>query len=456
MELPGLDLSAATALLSWPLIVCLLVSSAAAFLPCSAAKYHAYRARKLQPRGCRRLGGGGGPSTLSDQFEDRPGVSETSRPVREPSAAPWIVKGLWIYPVKSCRGVELRRASVAPTGLQYDRQFSFAQLLEATANGAASKSEGAPRWRFLTQRQCSSLALVQTELWVPATDSPTYSADGKDVRNGGAIIITFPNPEATGRSILHRMGRSLGFVPGEISFCVPLDPSDGSIQEDGYVTEQMAIWKDAPPALNMSKHMPEELQRFLGLKNRVGLFRVSHGHERRVFRCAPKKEQLGWQPVTGFADAYPIHLQNLATVRDLNKRLEKDIPRLDILRFRPNLIVTGPKAYDEDSWKRIRVRRNHPPPGADGDEDQQAADSHDYYVACRTARCRLPNVDPDTGVRHPAEPDRTLRSYRRVDPGAGEAACLGMMMVPVERHGTMRVGDTIELLETGEHHYLKQ
>ena len=303
MELPGLDLSAATALLSWPLIVCLLVSSAAAFLPCSAAKYHAYRARKLQPRGCRRLGGGGGPSTLSDQFEDRPGVSETSRPVREPSAAPWIVKGLWIYPVKSCRGVELRRASVAPTGLQYDRQFSFAQLLEATANGAASKSEGAPRWRFLTQRQCSSLALVQTELWVPATDSPTYSADGKDVRNGGAIIITFPNPEATGRSILHRMGRSLGFVPGEISFCVPLDPSDGSIQEDGYVTEQMAIWKDAPPALNMSKHMPEELQRFLGLKNRVGLFRVSHGHERRVFRCAPKKEQLGWQPVTGFADA---------------------------------------------------------------------------------------------------------------------------------------------------------
>ena len=306
MEFPGLDLSAAAVALSWPLIVCLLISAAVAFLPSSAARYHAYRARKLQPRGCRRLGGGGS-STLSDQFQDQPDVGETTKLVREPSPAPWIVKGLCIYPVKSCRGVELRRASVAPTGLQYDRQFSFAQLLETTANGGASNAEGAPRWRFLTQRQCSLLALVKTELWAPAKGSPTYSADEKDVRNGGAIIITFPNPEATGRSILHRMGRSLRFVPREISFSVPLDPSDGIIQENGYPTEQMAIWKDAPPALNMSKHMPEELQRFLGLKNRVGLFRVSHGHERQVFRCAPKKEQLGWQPVTGFADAVCWH-----------------------------------------------------------------------------------------------------------------------------------------------------
>lgn len=53
-----------------------------------------------------------------------------------------------------------------------------------------------------------------------------------------------------------------------------------------------------------------------------------------------------------------------------------------------------------------------------------------YYVVCRAARCRLPNVDPETGIRHRHEPDETMRRYRCIDPGAGKLACLGMDLVP--------------------------
>ena len=42
----------------------------------------------------------------------------------------------------------------------------------------------------------------------------------------------------------------------------------------------------------------------------------------------------------------------------------------------------------------------------------------------------MPNVDQETGARHPAEPDRTMRQYRCIDEGNKLNACLGMQVVP--------------------------
>ena len=42
-------------------------------------------------------------------------------------------------------------------------------------------------------------------------------------------------------------------------------------------------------------------------------------------------------------------------------------------------------------------------------------------------------MDPDTGIRHAVEPDKTLRATRAIDAGAPGGGCLGMMMVPAER-----------------------
>ena len=163
-------------------------------------------------------------------------------------------------------------------------------------------------------------------------------------------------------------------------------------------------------------------------------------------------------------EQYPLHLLNLASVHDVASRLPADAPPLGALRFRPNIIcmpphpflpvcnppsshdqalltsaVSGSPAYSEDAWKRIRI-------GAS-----------DFFVACRTARCRLPNTHPETGEKHAHEPDRTLRSFRCVDEGAGSIACLGMQMVPdLGRCGDVVVGDEVEVLERGEHWYIKQ
>ena len=81
-----------------------------------------------------------------------------------------------------------------------------------------------------------------------------------------------------------------------------------------------------------------------------------------------------------------------------------------------------------------------------------------------TRRCKLPNVNPDTGFRHPVEPDRALRKNREVDEGAKGMGCLGMQLTPLydktdrveggSMEGWLEVGMGIEVLKTGEHRYI--
>lgn len=58
------------------------------------------------------------------------------------------IASLFVYPVKSCRGIELRQAHLTPRGLQYDREW-----MVVSHDG-----------RFLTQREAPRLALVGAAL----------------------------------------------------------------------------------------------------------------------------------------------------------------------------------------------------------------------------------------------------------------------------------------------------
>lgn len=114
-------------------------------------------------------------------------------------------------------------------------------------------------------------------------------------------------------------------------------------------------------------------------------------------------------------------------------------PRLSAGRFRANLIITGPEAYLEETWRRVKIGY------------------YEYYVSSRTARCKMPNIDQETGEKDLKEPDATLRSFRAVDEGTGPGVgCLGMQLVPVDREGSLKVGDEIICLEVGSHTYIKQ
>lgn len=68
----------------------------------------------------------------------------------------------------------------------------------------------------------------------------------------------------------------------------------------------MGIWSDTPEAYDISGLVTRELKQlemFLGIEGELALFRICPEGLREVYRCAPRKEQIGYQPVTGFADA---------------------------------------------------------------------------------------------------------------------------------------------------------
>ncbi|KFY46802.1 hypothetical protein V494_00320 [Pseudogymnoascus sp. VKM F-4513 (FW-928)] len=423
-----------------PLFITLLLICVPSVIALYIYQSNAARARDEQPRGCRRLGIKT-KSNLSNEF-DKKFAQGWPLSTSEAPAKQWTVQSMWIYPVKSCRGVELDHADIIITGMKYDRQFTFAQLKSPAPDAETpEKKQTARTWEFITQRKFPRLATVKVEVWVPDRTSKSYDSSGDYVDGGGAVVIRFPYQQPGWRGKLQKLSATLGGTVPEKQFRVPFDPTPSQVQKSGYKYENVIIWKDTVNALNLEVDVPKEIQEYLGVSNKLSLLRVDNSALREVYRCAPKAEELGYQPVTGFQDAYPLHILNLASVRDLEGKLPKakGMPTLSAKRFRANIIVTGPEPYQEDTWKRVRIG------------------SYEFDISCRTARCKLPNTDPVSGEVHASEPDRTLRRLRNVDSGAGKyVGCLGMQVVPIKKESVIDVGDEVVPLEYGEHVYINQ
>ncbi|CAG8075873.1 unnamed protein product [Penicillium olsonii] len=379
----------------------------------------------IHPKGCRRLGLPPGTSNLDDEYDSKyaSGVPQTQDDQGRPS---WRVKALFSYPLKSCRGVELEASNVVPTGLEYDRQFTFAGYNNDKWNIRTLRNKGFNR-----------LALVEPEIWIPDPSAHDYDPSSTEVQSHGVLVISYPRIAPAGiQGQLVKIGMALNICDKRRQFQVPLHPP----AESKFPEVPVKIWKDSPIALDYGELLPASLHEYLEsdpAKRELTLFRASASHTREIFRNAPTKEDIGFQPNTAFADAYPIHLLNMSSHRDVASRCAYAIPRLSIRRFRANIIVQGPSSFDEDHWKRVSIGGT------------------EIYTSCRTVRCRLPNVDPDSGDRHKAEPDKTLKSYRRIDEGDPTNACLGMQLVPSKGEFILRVGDKLDVLETGLHQYIK-
>lgn len=125
-----------------------------------------------------------------------------------------------------------------------------------------------------------------------------------------------------------------------------------------------------------------------------------------------------------FADGYPLLLATEASLDDLGARIEaRGGQRVPMIRFRPNVVVQGTTAWDEDGWVSIAL----------GDVPLRAPKACD--------RCVMTTIDPATGTAG-AEPLRTLATFRRRDQGVW----FGVNLVP-DSAGVIRVGDALRVLE---------
>jgi len=97
--------------------------------------------------------------------------------------------------------------------------------------------------------------------------------------------------------------------------------------------------------------------------------------------------------VISFSDIAPIHVLSEASMADLNTKLENTVT---FNNFRPNIVVSGCAAYEEDDWKYVTI----------GDCE--------FEVILKTPRCTFTTINPITTiVDAKQEPLRTLSRYRK-------------------------------------------
>ena len=141
--------------------------------------------------------------------------------------------------------------------------------------------------------------------------------------------------------------------------------------------------------------------------------------------------------VVSFADGYPMLIVGENSLRDLNSKLETEIP-MD--RFRPNLVFSGSDGFIEDKWTKIRVGETV------------------FRVTKPCARCVVTTINQETGVSDDKEPLKTLSKYRKssdiypdnfADFGLGKNDVLFGQNLVAENFGReIKVGDGIEVIES--------
>jgi uncharacterized protein YcbX len=272
-----------------------------------------------------------------------------------------VIDQLRVYPVKGCRGFTVERATLAAAGLEVDG-IGDREWVVVDRDG-----------QFLSQRELPKMALIETRL------------------TGEALRLK---------------------APGMLQLEVPL-ASEGDVIA-------VTVWNDRVAAVTQGNVADAWLSTFLG-------------QPCRLMRFDPEARRLSNTKYTGevqspykFADAFALLVASAASLDDLNGRLaQRGVGPVGIERFRPNMVLRGVDAFEEDFVKHLRI----------GEVE--------LNVVKPCVRCSVPNVDPATGeTSH--EPGDTLALYR--DSAAAGGVTFGVNAIVAAGAGTeVSRGDPVEL-----------
>ena len=205
---------------------------------------------------------------------------------------------------------------------------------------------------------------------------------------------------ATGGLTLSAVGRA--------SLDVPLPGADEALRG-------VTIWRDSLRVPDAGDEAAAWVSEFIGKPTRLVQVPVARA---RTTEAGYGRDD----DKVGFADGYPLLLIGQASLQDLSGRVGRS---LEMLRFRPNLVIEGSGAFAEDGWKRIRI----------GDVE--------FRVVKPCSRCILTTIDPQTGERDASrEPLATLQKYRAQEGGA----MFGQNLVN-DGNGVLEVGMPVTVLE---------
>lgn len=272
---------------------------------------------------------------------------------------------LSLYPIKSCGGLSLHEASIANSGLM-SGLLHDRQWMVVDAAGA-----------YVTQRTCPQMARITPRL------------------AGHMLEVSAPGQAST-----------------EISLTLPDAESARTVQ----------IWGDRVRAYDCGDEVARWFSVALGMPCR--LVRAPLNAQRN----ADSKWTGGVDAPTLFSDGFPILVISEASLADLNGRLmQQGRSALPMNRFRPNIVIDGIEAFDEDYAATIAI----------GDLVLKPV------KPC--PRCPIPSIDQVTGQIGP-DPLDILRTYR-VNTKVNGGITFGMNAVVHAGAGArVHIGQAVDLI----------
>ncbi len=267
---------------------------------------------------------------------------------------------LFVYPIKSCAGVEVSEVILTETGLEFDRAWMVVD------------EDG----EFVSQRELPRMALIQPKM-----------------RHADMILR----------------------APGMLALHISLNEVEAPAT--------VRVWDDEVKAYDMGAVAAQWFSDFLGRKLRLVRFDPDHP------RFSDKRWTGGVEALNQFSDGYAVLVTSDASLAGLNTRLEAagQAP-VTMQRFRPNIVLSGIEAHDEDRLDVMRI---------EGESEQMQLKA---VKPC--ARCPIPNIDPATGTSSPEVSDM-LQAYRRNDAMYG-AVTFGMNAIVVAGvEQTLKVGQAV-------------
>lgn len=260
---------------------------------------------------------------------------------------------LFVYPIKSCAGVELPEVLLTETGLEFDRAW---MVVDENAE-------------FVTQRQLPRMALIRPQM------------------KHSEMVLR---------------------APGMLALHIAFDRVEAPVR--------VRVWKDEVPAYDMGDIAAQWFSDFLsqpGRPQKLRLVRFDPEHR----RLSSLKWTGGIEAQNQFADGFPLLVASEGSVAELNTRLAAaGHDAVGIERFRPNIVLAGIEAHDEDRVDMLHVTT--------GEGEAQLRP----VKPC--ARCPIPDIDPATAESSPEVGD-TLRTYR-ADARVDGAITFGMNAIVIE------------------------
>ncbi|KAF1816290.1 hypothetical protein P152DRAFT_428252 [Eremomyces bilateralis CBS 781.70] len=320
------------------------------------------------------------------------------------------IKSLYLYPIKSLRGISIDEALATRLGFPHDRSFMLLKVISGVDGAADStKTMHVPHFPEM------SLFITSLE----ATGDGTTE-----------IVVDYRPPGKSSKQLR-----------------VPLEPD---VSELGSLHVRM--WNTSTPAYNMGETFNSwfgecfgfpVIFAYIGDNSRDVLMKTSNPDAPKSWLSrVTSAVGITGEPVEKltFQDCASYLVVSDTSVQNVSQRLPDGVV-MDETKFRPNIVIEGaPEPFEEDFWGEITVS---------GDSSTTSAATAVVRLPQNCVRCKSLNIDYGTGKMGTGEEGQVLKKLqkdRRVDGSKKYSPVFGRYGY-LERNsgGIIKVGDEVSV-----------